>query len=67
MPPTPSACTGVRSAAAVNAEIRALVRAADGRLYGADRARYAALVEEWAAATAAERRAAVLAEAVEAA
>lgn len=68
MPPTSSASTGVRSAAAVNAEIRALVRAADGRLYGADRVRYAELVEEWAEATAGERRAeAVRAEVVEAA
>lgn len=58
----------VRSAAAVNEQIRALVRAAGGRLYGADRVLYAKLVEEWDAATAAERRAAaVRAEVVEAA
>jgi hypothetical protein len=38
----------------VNEQIRALVRAADGRLYGADRVRYAELVEEWAAAVRAE-------------
>jgi hypothetical protein len=40
----------------VNAEIRALVRAAHGRLYGDDRVRYAELVEEWTTAVTAERR-----------
>lgn len=54
MSPTPLALGSVRSAAAVNAEIRALVRAAHGRLYGADRVRYAELVEEWAEAVQAE-------------
>lgn len=68
MSPTSVSSGSVRSAAVVNEQIRALVRAADGRLYGADRVRYAELVEEWAAATAAERRpAAVRAEVVEAA
>ncbi|UJV42100.1 hypothetical protein CVT30_21610 [Streptomyces sp. AMCC400023] len=54
MPPTTPALGSVRSSAAVNAEIRALVRAAHGRLYGADRVRYAELVEEWAEAVRAE-------------
>jgi hypothetical protein len=68
MPPTLPASGPVRSAAVVNEQIRALVRAAGGRLYGADRVLYAKLVEEWDAATAAERRAAVVrAEVVEAA
>jgi hypothetical protein len=39
----------------VNAEIRALVRGADGRLYGDARGRYAELVEEWTRAVAVER------------
>jgi len=56
MSPNPVSPGSVRSAAAVNAEIRALVRAAHGRLYGADRVRYAELVEEWMRAVAAERR-----------
>lgn len=45
MPPTPSGPGRVRSAAEVNAEIRALVAAG-----GAASARYEELLEEWAAA-----------------
>lgn len=56
MSPEPLRLGGVRSSAAVNAEIRALVRAAHGRLYGQDRVRYAELVEEWTRAVAVERR-----------
>ena len=44
-----------RSAAAVNEEIRALVIACGGWLYGATRKRYEQLVEEWADAVRAER------------
>jgi hypothetical protein len=39
----------------VNAEIRALVEACGGWLYGASRARYEVLVAEWTVATAAEQ------------
>jgi hypothetical protein len=39
----------------VNAEIRALVIAADGWLYGEARQRYEVLVAEWTVAVAAER------------
>jgi hypothetical protein len=56
MSPSSSALVGVRPSAVVNAEIRALVRAAHGRLYGDDRVRYAVLVEEWTQAVAVERR-----------
>jgi hypothetical protein len=45
----------VRSAAVVNEEIRRLVQAAQGRLYGDARVRYAELVAEWTVAVAAER------------
>ncbi len=55
MSPNPSALGGVRSAAVVNEEIRRLVQAAQGRLYGDARARYAELVAEWTVAVAAER------------
>ena len=55
MPPNLPASGRARSAAAVNAEIRQLVRAAHGRLYGNARVRYAELVEEWTVAVAAER------------
>ncbi|WP_409468411.1 hypothetical protein [Streptomyces sp. HC307] len=55
MPPSPPSCGRVRSAAAVNEEIRALVEACGGWLYGETRARYEQLVAEWAAAVAAER------------
>jgi hypothetical protein len=44
----------VRPAAVVNDEIRALVEACGGWLYGEARARYEVLVEEWAAAVRAE-------------
>lgn len=47
---------GVRPSAVVNAEIRALVIACGGWLYGDTRARYAVLVEEWTRAVAVERR-----------
>lgn len=56
MSPNPLASGPVRPSAVVNAEIRALVRAAHGRLYGDDRVRYAELVEEWTRAVAVERR-----------
>lgn len=55
MPPTPSRPTPVRSAAAVNEEIRALVLAAGGWLYGEARHRYEVLVAEWTVAVATER------------
>ncbi len=45
----------VRSAAVVNADIRALVIACGGWLYGETRERYEQLVAEWAEAVAAER------------
>jgi hypothetical protein len=40
----------VRSADAVNTEIRELVEACGGWLYGETRARYEVLIVEWAAA-----------------
>ncbi|MDX2550087.1 hypothetical protein [Streptomyces stelliscabiei] len=68
MPPNLPASGPVRSAAAVNAEIRALMKAYGGWLYGEPRARYEALRDEWTAAVAAEtREAAVKAEVVKAA
>ena len=45
----------VRPAAAVNAEIRALVLACGGWLYGESRRRYEQLVTEWTVAVQAER------------
>lgn len=48
--PTPPAAGGPRPAAAVNAEIRELVEACGGWLYGDTRTRYEMLVVEWAAA-----------------
>lgn len=45
----------VRPAAVVNEEIRALVRAEGGYLYGAARLRYEQLVAEWTVAVQAER------------
>lgn len=54
MSPTPPVPASARPAAAVNAEIRALVEACGGWLYGPSRARYELLVEEWTMATAAE-------------
>ena len=44
----------MRSAAAVNEDIRALVVAAGGWLYGETRERYEQLVAEWAEAVRAE-------------
>lgn len=44
----------MRSAAVVNEEIRALVEACGGWLYGETRERYERLVPEWAAAVRAE-------------
>ncbi|MHB9857596.1 hypothetical protein [Streptomyces sp. YIM S03343] len=49
MPPTP-ACGSVRSAAAVNDAIRALLSASGGRLGEEDRTVYERLLEEWSAA-----------------
>jgi hypothetical protein len=54
MPPTPSVPASVRPAAAVNEEIRELVEACGGWLYGETRRRYEVLVAEWTVATAAE-------------
>ncbi|MEV5011829.1 MULTISPECIES: hypothetical protein [unclassified Streptomyces] len=45
----------VRSAAVVNEDIRALVTACGGWLYGETRARYERLVAEWTVARARER------------
>lgn len=45
----------MRPAEQVNAEIRALVVACGGWLYGETRARYEVLVEEWTLAVAMER------------
>ncbi|WP_306317179.1 MULTISPECIES: hypothetical protein [unclassified Streptomyces] len=50
MIPTPPAEEPVRSADAVNAEIRTLVESCGGWLYGETRARYEVLIVEWAAA-----------------
>ncbi|MFJ9038032.1 hypothetical protein ACIRF8_15735 [Streptomyces sp. NPDC102406] len=52
MPSTPPA---PRPAEQVNAEIRALVEACGGWLYGDSRQRYELLVAEWAVAVAAEQ------------
>jgi TPP-dependent trihydroxycyclohexane-1,2-dione (THcHDO) dehydratase len=54
MSPNLAAPGTVRSAAVVNEDIRALVIASGGWLYGDARDRYEALVEEWAAAVRAE-------------
>lgn len=54
MSPSTSRPGIVRSAAAVNEDIRALVRTAGGYLYGETRERYEELVEEWAEAVRAE-------------
>ncbi|MFF0746473.1 hypothetical protein ACFYVL_39375 [Streptomyces sp. NPDC004111] len=48
--PTPHTPGTVRSAAVVNAEIRALWSRTDGALSAADEARYQELLVEWAAA-----------------
>jgi len=55
MSPSPLHPGLVRPAVVVNEEIRALVRACGGWLYGESRARYEALVAEWTRAVAAER------------
>jgi len=55
MPPSPSTSGSVRSAAAVNEDIRALLARTGGWLYGGTRKRYEALVTEWTLAVAAER------------
>ena len=47
MPPTSSPCGSVRSAAAVNEEIRRLMARTGGHLRAEDRPVYARLVEEW--------------------
>lgn len=54
MSPNPSPDGITRSAAAVNEDIRALVVACGGWLYGEARQRYEELVAEWAAAMQAE-------------
>lgn len=54
MIPTPPDCGSSRSAAVVNAEIRALMRRPEVRLSGEDRARYEVLVAEWTSASRAE-------------
>ncbi|MEU3613558.1 hypothetical protein ABZ725_14740 [Streptomyces sp. NPDC006872] len=55
MLPTSSLWRPVRPSAVVNAEIRALVIARGGWLYGESRRRYEELVAEWTLAVAAER------------
>lgn len=56
MPPPPSAPTGVRPSALINEEIRALWFRAGGVLVtAAERAEYAELVVEWAAAVRVEQ------------
>lgn len=56
MPPTPDRPGSVRSAAVINEEIRGLWFRAGGVLStAAERAEYAALVVEWAAAVRAEQ------------
>lgn len=54
MPPNPLPDGTVRSASAVNAEIRALWSRARGTLTEAEAARYERLLAEWAAAMRAE-------------
>jgi len=54
MPPDPSGAAAVRSADAVNDDIRALVRDAGRRLTDEERAVYEQLLLEWAAAVRAE-------------
>ncbi|MEJ8671846.1 hypothetical protein WKI71_36435 [Streptomyces sp. MS1.AVA.1] len=54
MSPNPSPDGITRSSAAVNEDIRALVVACGGWLYGETRQRYEELVAEWAAALQAE-------------
>ncbi|MFL1904746.1 hypothetical protein ACJWDR_37435 [Streptomyces tauricus] len=54
MPPTPLPSGPLRPAAVVNEEIRQLVEACGGWLYGETRARYERLRAEWAEAVRAE-------------
>lgn len=54
MSPNPVSPGSVRSAAAVNADIRSLVSACGGWLYGDTRNRYERLVQEWAEAVRSE-------------
>jgi hypothetical protein len=55
MPPTPSACGSVRSAAVVNEQIRAIAARARGREWThAEQALYRLLVDEWVVAVARE-------------
>lgn len=59
MPPTPTPCGSVRPAAVVNEDIRHLAATARGRAWtAAERARYEALLAEWAASVRAEATAA---------
>lgn len=51
MPPTPSAGVCVRPAAAVDADIRALLQETGGWLWGPTRERYEQLRDEWVEAT----------------
>lgn len=55
MPPPPPPSGRARPSAVVNEEIRALVTAAGGWLYGETRQRYEVLRDEWTVATAVER------------
>lgn len=54
MPSSPSRPGPVRPAAVVDAEIRALLEAEGGWLWGPTRARYEQLRDEWVAAVRAE-------------
>jgi len=54
MPPTPSASGPARSAAELNAAIRALLERTRRQLSGAERREYDELVAEWEAAAKAE-------------
>ncbi|MEV6014776.1 hypothetical protein [Streptomyces sp. NPDC051997] len=56
MSPTAPASTGVRPSEVVNEDIRRLLLAEGGWLYGETRERYELLRAEWAVATAAERQ-----------
>lgn len=55
MIPSPLPCAPLRPSAVVNEEIRALVLACGGWLYGETRERYEQLRDEWTLAVAAER------------
>lgn len=54
MPPTPPASGPARPAAVVQADIRALLEATGGWLWGPTRDRYEQLRDEWVAAVRAE-------------